>query len=266
MPIDVSTSPPPAWPKSILYPAVGVLLAFGAPAGLIVIRQIVSGRPSIDGIAADVAGDMLTYGYLTVSTALVFVVLGKLLGKRTDRLEESSKTDSLTHLANRRHFETRLAEEVRRAARYGSPLSLLLIDVDHLKAINDGQGHAAGDAALRTVADALSASGRASDLAARWGGDEFVVLAPGVDGVGGHGLAERIRETLRPPFPGAPAPTVSIGIADIAHAEHATSGALCAMADAALYEAKSGGRNRSVFPAMPSTERVVEPREKSPAL
>jgi diguanylate cyclase (GGDEF)-like protein len=232
--------------KSWLYPFVGGVLALGAPLGLILLRLVSSGRLSIRSAANDVSNDAPTYAYLLISTTIVFLLLGTLLGRRADRLEESSSMDPLTGLANRRHFDACLAAELKRARRQGSPLSLLLIDVDHLKEINDKGGHSGGDAALRTVADAIFASRRATDVAARWGGDEFMLLAPGTNAAGGLVMADRIREVLRraPHGPGVSLPTVSIGVADAAN-DGLTPGALCAAADAALYEAKSAGRDRA---------------------
>jgi diguanylate cyclase (GGDEF)-like protein len=228
---------------ALTYPVLGVLLSLGAPLGLAATRFLARNEQSIRSIFEDVARDQATFVYLTVSTMVVFVLLGAILGRQTDRLEERSTTDSLTHLANRRHFDTELGLELRRAARYGTPLSLLLVDVDHLKRINDESGHEAGDAALRAVASALLASLRATDLAARWGGDEFVVLAPGIDAAGARALADRIRGVLR--GTARVSPTVSIGIADTGGAPTVTAGDLAAAADRALYDAKHAGRDRA---------------------
>jgi len=227
----------------LTYPLLGGLLSLGAPLGLSVTRFIARHDQSIRSILEDLGDDRATYLYLTISTVLVFVLLGSILGSQTDRLEERSTTDPLTRLANRRHFDAELALELRRATRYGTPLSLLLVDVDHLKRINDERGHEAGDAALQAVARALLASLRATDLAGRWGGDEFVVLAPGIDAAGASALADRIRGVLR--GTARVSPTVSIGIADTAGAPSVTAGALAAAADAALYEAKHAGRDRA---------------------
>jgi diguanylate cyclase (GGDEF)-like protein len=249
----VPTRPPPSRSRSLGYPLAGALLALGAPAGLLVFRQVVSSHPSLAAARADLARDAWTYGYLLVSTSIVFVVLGVVLGRVADRLGKTSSTDALTRLANRRYFDEQLSVEIKRAKRYGSPLALLLIDVDRLKEINDQHGHEAGDAALRTVADALLASCRATDVAARWGGDEFMVLAPGVDAGGAVALARRIRETLRnlPARSGASRPTVSVGVADLESTTDPTAASLSAAADAALYEAKSAGRDRAVLSTRP---------------
>ena len=236
------------WPKAVLYPVVGALLALGAPGGLIVLRRVLSGSASIKAVVVDLAQDSVTYTYLTASTMIAFMAFGFFLGRTADRLRTSAMTDPLTGLANRRKSQERVLLELKRAARFGSALSLLLIDVDRLKEINDERGHETGDAALRRVADALSASCRATDLAARWGGDEFTIVAPGTSADEALRLAERIREALRQRASGdGAATTVSIGISDVARVNAANPESLYAAADAALYEAKATGRNRAVI-------------------
>ena len=240
-------------PRANLYPVVGTLLALGAPGGLVVLRRLLARDPTLHGALADVTSDATTYAYLTVSTAVAFVSIGMLLGRAADRLRAFATTDPLTGLSNRRHFHERVVTELERARRYGSPLSLLLVDVDRLKQINDQGGHGAGDAALRRVAAALSASCRGTDLVGRWGGDEFTVLTPGITAGEAVALGARIRKVLReadePAFPTRT--TVSVGITDLARLKDATPEALYAMADAALYEAKQAGRDRTVVHESP---------------
>jgi diguanylate cyclase (GGDEF)-like protein len=117
--------------------------------------------------------------------------------RRTERLlEQLSATDPLTGLANRRAFLAQLDVELARQARNTRPLSVVFIDLDHFKALNDGQGHDAGDAALRTVAGILRGSLRKTDLAARLGGDEFALILPETEGSQGEPLVGRLREAL----------------------------------------------------------------------
>lgn len=169
-----------------------------------------------------------------------------------------STTDSLTQLANRRRFDRLLDEEIRRARRSGSPLSVLLADIDHFKRVNDSYGHPFGDECLRQVAAVLAAHcQRAGDVAARYGGEEFVVLLPGLDAGQAIALAESIRCTItqlqlqhgEQPV----ALTISLGVATLTPALVAPADLLAA-ADAALYQAKNGGRNRVVLAPDCATE------------
>jgi diguanylate cyclase (GGDEF)-like protein len=210
--------------RAHLYPAVGVLLAMGAPLGLFLLRNLTGDD-----------GPWLTYTYVSLSTSIKFAVLGWRLGRKEDQLYDASLTDALTGVSNRRHFDARLREETARAARHRQPLALLLVDVDRLKDINDRDGHAAGDAALVAVAAALVGSCRATDVAARYGGDEFAVLAPMTLRGEAIELAQRIRAHLR----AHATVTVSIGVAD-----SESSVPLCQAADRALYAAKAAGRDR----------------------
>lgn len=156
--------------------------------------------------------------------------------------------DGLTGLANRRHFDERLAEEVARTQRSGEPLSLLLIDVDYFKKYNDNRGHLAGDEALRRIGASIqSVLNRPADLAARFGGEEITVLLPGTGLDGAKHLAERIRSAIaeldiRHPLGLEGRLTVSIGaaVAD----DEGIAADLIARADEALYRSKGQGRNR----------------------
>jgi two-component system, cell cycle response regulator len=170
------------------------------------------------------------------------------------RLVRSGLTDFLTGWHNRRYLNARLKEELARAQRQGTGLTCLLIDLDRFKQINDQHGHLAGDMALREAAQRVDAHIRGSDAAARFGGDEFVVLAPGISPEQAAALAERIRlavcETPLEISPGVQLNmTVSIGVAgthlsrDEADLKNAAE-RLLADADAALYRAKQQGRNR----------------------
>lgn len=170
------------------------------------------------------------------------------------RLVRSGLTDFLTGWHNRRYLNARLKEELARAQRQGTGLTCLLIDLDRFKHINDAHGHLAGDMALREAAQRVDAHIRGSDAAARFGGDEFVVLAPGISPDQAAALAERIRTAV------CDTPlkissevklnlTVSIGVAGIVLARDDTdlktaAERLLASADSALYRAKERGRNR----------------------
>jgi len=159
------------------------------------------------------------------------------------RLHEISLIDRLTGVGNRAAFDERLGEELYRAARYGTSLSLLLIDVDRFKAFNDTFGHPAGDAALQTVARALRCA-RPSDFLARYGGEEFAVILPATSREGAAVLAERMRSAVAATTCQQRALTVSIGSSTLT-AECTDGVSLVAAADRALYAAKQDGRNRT---------------------
>ncbi len=162
-------------------------------------------------------------------------------------VERQALVDGLTGVANRRRCSDALAAEVARAGRHGTALSLVLADLDDFKLVNDVHGHAAGDMVLREFADVLRATVRETDLAGRWGGEEFLLLLPGTDAVGAAQLAERVRLAFaeRPILTpdGAPlAVTCSFGVAQ--HRAGEDEDGLTAAADRALYRAKAQGKNR----------------------
>jgi diguanylate cyclase (GGDEF)-like protein len=161
------------------------------------------------------------------------------------RLAARAEEDGLTGLKNRRAFEERLREEWARAHRYGEPLSVMLLDVDHFKSYNDGFGHLAGDAALRLVADILRRQARTNDFAARYGGEEFAILLPHTTAASATVAANRIRAAfMATNWPERPI-TASIGVATLTPAT-ATPEDFVHEADRALYWAKHLGRNRAV--------------------
>jgi len=175
------------------------------------------------------------------------------LRQRNEELDLVSRTDALTGLHNRRHLEERLDELASLLRRHGGELSVLMVDVDRFKRINDEHGHATGDAVLRTLAARLRDAIRAEDVPGRWGGEEFLVLLPATGQEGAGAAGERVRLAVAsPPFPvatGTLEVTVSVGAAS-----GAASGweGLVRRADAALYEAKAGGRNQVVTAEDPS--------------
>ncbi|MBI4608123.1 MAG: sensor domain-containing diguanylate cyclase [Candidatus Rokubacteria bacterium] len=162
---------------------------------------------------------------------------------RNAQLEDLSFKDGLTGVYNRRHFMLRMEEEIRRHARFRQPVSLVLIDLDHFKEINDQFGHGAGDEALKGVSQLLLRSSRSFTVITRYGGDEFAVLLVDTPKAGAAAYAERIRVVVEGhSFPHG-ALTLSLGVAGLP--EDGASGAdLISAADKALYEAKRLGRNR----------------------
>lgn len=155
-------------------------------------------------------------------------------------------TDELSGLASRRYFETRLGEEWARRDRYGARLSVAIFDLDHFKALNDGHGHAAGDVAIRRFGEIVAEAIRSSDVACRFGGEEFAILFPETTASAARAVAERIRSAVEAEaFEAAGASfriTVSAGVAEASGVEDRKS--LLVHADEALYAAKGGGRNR----------------------
>jgi diguanylate cyclase (GGDEF)-like protein len=174
-----------------------------------------------------------------------------LLRQKIDRLRADADLDSLTGLANRRRFRVALAREVERWRRYGIPCALLMLDIDHLKAVNDKFGHPVGDMVIRQIAQTLKEVSRDNDTAARLGGEEFSLLLAGVDLQRAVAAAERLRAVLcGKRVEGVGAVTVSIGVAGCP--ENATSErTLYSASDGALYVSKNAGRDRvSVAPPL----------------
>jgi diguanylate cyclase (GGDEF)-like protein len=169
--------------------------------------------------------------------------------QRATDLETLATIDFLTGLYNRGHFEAVARAELARCQRYVRPLALLMIDIDHFKAVNDRYGHAVGDRVLRGMADVCRAAKRDSDVAGRIGGEEFAVLLPETTEMAAREFAERLRDLLRDcplVLEGEKvAVTISIGIAG-ANVRTAGVEPLMRIADEALYEAKRTGRNKIV--------------------
>jgi two-component system, cell cycle response regulator len=161
-----------------------------------------------------------------------------------ERLEEQAATDALTGLANRRAFDEALAGEVERAGRSGLPLTLVVLDLDHFKRVNDTLGHGAGDAALVAAARAIQGVARGTDLAARIGGEEFALLLPATDREGGLTAAERVQAAVRS-ITDPVALTATIGVAT-AVGRAADADYLLTAADDALYRGKAAGRDQIV--------------------
>ena len=181
-----------------------------------------------------------------------------LLHQEAQRL---SITDGLTGLANYRYFQQTLGREIERASRFGRPLSLLMLDLDHFKSVNDTHGHQVGDAVLIEVADRVRAEVREVDVVARYGGEEFVVVLPETDRDGAEHIAQRIWERVRNRPLHVQTPdlrvTVSIGIA--VFPDHGDSpSTLVRAADGALYAAKNAGRDRW-FTAPAAAEQTAQP-------
>jgi diguanylate cyclase (GGDEF)-like protein len=201
---------------------------------------------------------VIAIGVLAGTTLLILIAVGTwfVLDRATKRaldemagatedLEDLTRTDALTGLANRRAFEEALRVEKARALRTGRPLSLVIFDIDRFKDVNDGHGHGCGDRVLREVARRLDEAARGHELVARVGGEEFGWILPDTDGQAALAAAERGRATVS----GAPIEGLTITISAGAAAYGGNGDRLVERADAALYAAKRGGRDR-VVPAV----------------
>jgi diguanylate cyclase (GGDEF)-like protein len=237
--------------KRALYAVVGALLGLGAPLGWLLLRELNERRVlPLDHVLGE---EGALYTYLLVGTSTAFAIFGFVVGRLSDRLTRMNRhlaevaiTDPLTGLYNPRYFKQRLQEERARAARHEASLSLIVLDLDHFKRVNDRFGHPVGDAVLTHAARVISDTARASDIACRIGGEEFAVICPLTSSTDAAALAERIRTKLErtPSWTGSGKIelTASFGVAEVTGAK----AALLERADAALYRAKAAGRNQVV--------------------
>jgi diguanylate cyclase (GGDEF)-like protein len=190
--------------------------------------------------------------YRAIHNAIDKVAFLQQIDDQRRELERLATIDSLTGLYNRRYFMERIDEEVGRAKRYEVPLSLLMLDLDHFKVVNDQHGHLIGDQVLIKVATILKKL-RRGDFPGRYGGEEFCILSTNTDLAGAEALAERLRKGIEQQAlangDSLPRVTCSIGVAQF-DATMSTSQGLLRHADEALYRAKQAGRNR-VFIAHP---------------
>ena len=179
------------------------------------------------------------------------MLLHRQIQAKSHLLEQLAMTDELTGLPNRRAIDDWAVRELRGAVRHGFPFSVIMADLDHFKSVNDQYGHEAGDEVLKRFASILDANVRQSDMCARIGGEEFLLVVTHVDRDGIEVAAERIRkkmETQRFRFGGQEARvTASFGVASLVPGQRDDFARLVALADAALYGAKRHGRNRVEF-------------------
>lgn len=214
-------------------------------------------------------------GYVAVARVEVtdWVRKDQNLKERVYQLAQDSITDALTGLANRRRFDEVLSTEWHRAARTQTPLSLLMVDVDHFKRYNDHYGHLAGDECLKEVANVLEGCvRRAGELVARYGGEEFVLLSPGVDILEACETAQKCLDRMQQSAiahaasPTSPFVTLSVGVASLLPDPSQQSTKMIAAADAALYRAKAGGRARYEIALQPDWEIADDVRLMQPVL
>jgi len=198
---------------------------------------------------------------LTISNMVRVHGLRRELHKKVEELDVLASTDMLTGLYNRRFLMRRLDEECARSRRASSPLSLIYVDIDHFKPINDAHGHQVGDEVLRYVARIMAGVMRRSDILGRVGGEEFIAVLPDSGATDGHGVAERLRkqvEAKRLIVGELEIPvTISAGVTTSDSTEGLSADELIHTADEALYLAKRNGRNRVVIAQpVPAAPRV----------
>ncbi|WJG09021.1 sensor domain-containing diguanylate cyclase [Aliiglaciecola sp. LCG003] len=194
---------------------------------------------------------------------VVYDVTDEALNKKgiqalNEQLEQISRIDGLTGVYNRRYWEETFAQEQKRILRSGSNGSVIILDIDHFKKVNDNHGHPAGDYIIKTLANVIKQTVRETDICGRYGGEEFVVLLPDTDSDSAQFVAERIRagcEDLLPNYEGSEIPfTVSLGLADFSK-QYPDHMAWLEKADQALYIAKNNGRNQlRVYQKPPTNE------------
>jgi diguanylate cyclase (GGDEF)-like protein len=246
---------------SVRFAIWGVAVGVVMPLGLLVYALLI-GR-EIDPLQLFLV--LLTGGVVGLGT------MGWVLGNKEDQLGEQnlalralsdrlaalSTTDPLTGIPNRRALDDHLEDELARARRYGTPLAVVMLDLDHFKRLNDRHGHAAGDAVLRQVASVLDAEKRRGDTIARFGGEEFVAILSHADEAAAQGWAERVKGRLASMAIEVGGTilrvTASFGVAGCLPGDSGFAGgeSLLAAADRALYVAKARGRNRVVVAPEP---------------
>ncbi len=180
--------------------------------------------------------------------------LAKRLTVAYQTISHMAITDELTQIYNRRYFHMIFEQEISRSKRYGHSISLLMVDIDHFKLVNDTHGHQIGDDVLVEVADIVKSATRKADVVARYGGEEIAVILPETDIIGAVGCAEKIRRNIEEKIfmtikEQPLRVTVSLGVSCLEHIEKAGEDEvknLIKMADDALYQAKEFGRNRVV--------------------
>ena len=206
--------------------------------------------PSSGAEGLIVGGVFFLGAIFTLIVSWLMLQTTRVVGK-VPTLELETITDPLLNIYNRRYLDQRLEEEVARMKRYKLPLSLILLDIDHFKSINDRYGHMTGDTVLRNIGEVLLAQIRKSDLAARYGGEEMAILLPNTGEKEAYNMAERIRTLIEHKsfadvgIRKGVCCTISLGVSS-AQDENCSGADLFNQADAAMYHAKKTGRNRTV--------------------
>lgn len=233
----------------------GLALSLTIPLGWVLLQLIVGRNPF-----SATNFDALLYTYTGLGVSVLFATIGFYVGLREQKITNLALSDGLTGLYNKRYFQNRLDQEFERFQRYGTPMSLVQIDLDHFKAINDKWGHQAGDATLKAVAKAVNDNLRTGEIAARVGGEEICIIVSNSNARAAFQLAERLRRA----FKNLDVTwnhehiqiSASFGIAQ-AEVDTLTKWQLYERADQALYQAKKNGRDLSFI----FSERASKPAD-----
>jgi diguanylate cyclase (GGDEF)-like protein len=243
----------------VVSPQVTVILTAAASAGYVMAVLAGSAPDAFGPETAATVGVNLT---ALILIAYVAMVIARAQRRTRDEAIRLSTVDSLTGLFNRTFFFAAIEREIARSARSGRGFCLLMMDLDELKAINDRLGHFHGDRVLRAVGDVITQGVRQIDTAARYGGDEFVVLLPETDPTGAFVLAEKIRlgvGAMALDLPGAvPRPSLSIGVVNYPD-DGRTADELIISADGAMYASKRSGKDRVTGTPLRHTGRTATP-------
>ncbi len=242
-------------PHQYLYPAAGCVLGLGSPTGAFVLRYWLA-DPLLKAawVRHELDYNFLFYAYMGMGTVVAFMIFGYVIGLRSERqrlsnrqlsarvdeLHLKSVTDGLTGAYTHGYLQEILEIEIQRALTEKTPLSVMVIDIDDFKRINDSHGHLFGDRVIKETAETISANVRSDDILGRYGGDEFVVIMPGADAQTAVHVAGRARSGIAK---NGYLATISVGVATFDGASNEEPAALLHRADMNLYQAKHDGKN-----------------------
>jgi diguanylate cyclase (GGDEF)-like protein len=234
---------------ALYIPVAALFYAIPNPSLFVGYCTLCGALSAVAAISDFAEDDFVNFAFNRGAVMFVLCVISVLLyrnNRSTEVLRRLATTDPLTGAFNRRHFMELMNREQRRADRYNTIYSILMIDIDHFKEINDSFGHQMGDEAIRAMADACRRATRPTDLVARYGGEEFIITLTHTDQAGAVRVAERLREAVYlialPTEKGALSFTISVGIST--YVKKIAVDKLIGRADQALYKAKQAGRNR----------------------
>jgi len=259
-----------ALPHHIVYPLLGFLLGLGSPVGAFALRfALAAPMQKLLWTRQELGSHSFFYAYMGIGTVGAFVLFGYVLGVRSEsqrvhnknlrvRVEQlriKSVTDGLTGVFSHAYLQENLQIEIARARRSQQPLSLLIIDLDDFKKVNDTHGHLFGDRVLKEITETINMNVRQEDVFGRYGGEEFLVIMPGADAAVAQRVAERIRKAVaraaivdrRATLEGngeSVRVTISIGLSTFNHESSEGGLELIHRADRSLYRAKKLGKNR----------------------